>query len=418
MTAKTPPMGWNSWDCYGASVNEETVRANAEYMAKNLKDYGWEYVVVDIQWSEPTANNHEYHKFIELNMDEYSRLIPAPNRFPSSADGKGFKPLADYVHSLGLKFGIHIMRGIPRQAAHKNTAIKGTDATARQIAHPASICLWNTDMYGIKADEKGAAEYYNSIFEMYAEWGVDFVKVDDIANHYAKPEIELIYKAIRNSGREMVLSISPGPTPYEHHEHLREYVNMWRITDDFWDKWDLLYDMFDRAQVWHKEAVEGHWPDCDMLPIGALLQDYNKDNWTRFTNDELITMMTLWCMVRSPLMIGGEMTKFDEFTLSLVTNRELLDIANKSKNARLLFRNKFVNKENIAWYAEGDSCYYIALFNAGEGTEETKLNLNEYGLKIEDKALDIWEKKDINIENGVISASVKPHGARLFKIVL
>ena len=140
IAAKTAPMGWNSWDCYGASVTEDIVRANADFMAKNLKQYGWEYIVVDIQWSEPTAESHEYHPFAPLCMDEYGRLIPAANRFPSSAGGKGFKPLADYIHSLGLKFGIHIMRGIPRQAVHQNTPILGSERTAREIAKTNSIC--------------------------------------------------------------------------------------------------------------------------------------------------------------------------------------------------------------------------------------------------------------------------------------
>ncbi|MBQ6712499.1 MAG: hypothetical protein IJN28_01755, partial [Selenomonadales bacterium] len=178
MIAKTPPMGWNSWDCYGPAVNEATVRANAEFMAKHLKQYGWDYIVVDIQWSQPTATNHDYHPFTELCMDEYSRLIPAENRFPSSAGGKGFAPLAEYVHSLGLKFGIHIMRGIPRQAVHQNTPIKGSDKTARQIAKTSSICQWNTDMYGVDPEKDGAKAYYDSIFELYAEWGVDFIKID------------------------------------------------------------------------------------------------------------------------------------------------------------------------------------------------------------------------------------------------
>ena len=112
MIAKYPPMGWNSWDCYGAAVTEADVRRNAQYMAAHLKPFGWEYVVVDIQWYQPTAVNHQYEPFSSLTMDEYGRLQPALNRFPSAEGGKGFKPLADYVHSLGLKFGIHIMRGM------------------------------------------------------------------------------------------------------------------------------------------------------------------------------------------------------------------------------------------------------------------------------------------------------------------
>ena len=166
MIAKTSPMGWNSWDCYGAAVTEDIVRQNAEYMAKNLKKYGWEYIVVDIQWYEPKAVTHVYNPFTELCMDEYSRLIPDEMRFPSAAGGKGFAPLAEYVHSLGLKFGIHIMRGIPRQAVHSNTKIKGTDKTARDIAKTASICGWNTDMYGVDPLTESARQYYDSIFEL------------------------------------------------------------------------------------------------------------------------------------------------------------------------------------------------------------------------------------------------------------
>ncbi|MBP5281259.1 MAG: alpha-galactosidase, partial [Lachnospiraceae bacterium] len=246
------PMGWNSWDCYGAAVTEDIVRQNAKFMAENLKQYGWEYVVVDIQWYEPGAGSHEYRPFTELCMDEYSRLIPAPNRFPSSAGGKGFGPLAEYVHSLGLKFGIHIMRGIPRQAVHQNTPIKGTDKTAREVAKTASICYWNSDMYGVDPHREGARAYYDSIFELYASWGVDFIKCDDIAREVPREEEELVMlsEALKNCGREMVLSISPGPAPLDKAELFKQTCNMWRITDDFWDKWELLYDMFQRAEKW------------------------------------------------------------------------------------------------------------------------------------------------------------------------
>ena len=219
LLAPTPPMGWNSWDCYGASVNEEQLLANADYMAKYLKEYGWEYIVCDIQWSEPAADSFDYHKFAPLCMDEYSRLIPAPERFPSSAGGKGFKPIADYIHSLGLKFGIHIMRGIPRQAVHSGAKIKCDGVSARDIAQTFSVCSWNTDMYGVDPRAHGAKEYYESIFELYASWGVDYIKCDDIANtefrpdkpYSAKEEIELLRGALDRCGRPMVLSLSPGP---------------------------------------------------------------------------------------------------------------------------------------------------------------------------------------------------------------
>ena len=245
------PRGWNSWDCYAAAVTEKEVRQNAEFMAENLKQYGWEYVVVDIQWYEPGATGYEYRPFADLCMDEYGRLLPAPNRFPSAADGKGFTALAEYVHSLGLKFGIHIMRGIPRQAVHRNCPVLGTDKTAREAARFNSICAWNPDMYGVKANDAGRA-YYASIFQLYAQWGVDFIKCDDICRELPHEEEELVAlsEALRGCGRDMVLSLSPGAALPEKAELYKEVANMWRITDDFWDNWDQLYDMFGRCRTW------------------------------------------------------------------------------------------------------------------------------------------------------------------------
>ena len=270
----TPYMGWNSWDCYGAAVTEDIVRANAEFMAKNLKKYGWEYIVVDIEWAEPNAKNNEYNAFADLAMDEYGRLIPAVNRFPSSAGGKGFKPLADYVHSLGLKFGIHIMRGIPRNAVHRKLPILGTKLTADRIADPSSICYWNSGMYGVDAHREGAEAYYSSIFALYAEWGVDFIKCDDIAREMPRCvwELRLLSKCLKNCGRDMVLSLSPGPAKLTFAQIYRDTANMWRITDDFWDSWDALYAMFERCEKWSIHTTAGHFPDADMLTIGAIRQ--------------------------------------------------------------------------------------------------------------------------------------------------
>ena len=300
MLAQYPPMGWNSWDCYGAAVNEAQVRQNAEYMAEHLKAFGWEYVVVDIQWYQPTAASHAYEPFSEECMDAYGRFVPAENRFPSAANGAGFRPLADYIHSLGLKFGIHIMRGMPRMAAHRHLPILDSAYNCGQVADPNSICAWNPDMYGLRQDHPGAKAYYDSIFRLYAEWGVDFVKCDDIAREYphCKREIELISDACRGCGRDIVLSLSPGPAPVHEAEHLKKYANMWRITDDFWDEWRLLKAMFERAEKWCVHAGPGHWPDADMLPVGALRQCYDEDGegspfgerahrgWTNFTQPE------------------------------------------------------------------------------------------------------------------------------------
>lgn len=355
--ALTPPRGFNSWDCYGAAINEEQLLANAYFQAKYLKQYGYEYVVCDIQWYEPTAESCYYHDFAPLCTDEYSRVIPAPNRFPSSAGNAGFKPIADEIHSLGLKFGIHILRGIPRMCVHMNTPTVTKGIGARDIAQTFSVCSWNTDMYGVDAGKKGAQEYYDSLFELYASWGVDFVKVDDIANtefkphdsYSAKREIEMIKKAIDKCGRNMVLSLSPGPAPLDMAFHLKENANMWRMSGDFWDNSESLDKMFDLCVKWYTHTEKGCYPDCDMLPFGVIcLTDPNplyRKRKTRFTKEEQQMVMNLWCIFRSPLFYGGELTLMDEFTYSLITNRELLDInAYSSGNRPLLY-----DKEKAVW---------------------------------------------------------------------
>lgn len=419
--AKTPPMGWNSWDCYGAAVNEGQLIANAEYMAKYLKSHAWQYIVCDIQWYEPKAHSNDYNNFTELCMDEYSRLIPAENRFPSARNGAGFKPIADEIHRMGLKFGIHIMRGIPRQAVHNNTPLKGTDATAREIAHQFSLCPWNTDMYGVDASKNGAQEYYNSLFELYASWGVDFVKVDDICNtefkpydsYSAKAEIELIRRAIDNCGRDIVLSLSPGPASLEVAEHLCENANMWRLTGDFWDDWSKLDAMFERCEKWYPFVSEGCWPDCDMLPLGKLCINApccgEQGRYCSLTHAEQVTMLTLWSIFRSPLMLGGELMSNNEFTMGLITNDEVIAVNQFSHGAKPLH----CGNDYVIWQAtaqDGDTL--VAIFNRTATSICDMLPLPA-GTHI---VRDLWQKEDLGAFKRGINISVEPHGARLLKI--
>jgi len=283
--APTPPMGWNSWDCFATTVTEAQTKAQADFMAAKLKSHGWRYIVVDIQWYEPGAKSHQYRKDAILTMDAFGRLTPALNRFPSAGGGAGFKPLADYIHSLGLKFGIHLMRGIPRQAVEKNLPIKGTSYHAQDVANQASTCPWNPDMYGVDMSKPGAQEYYNSVFDLIAAWGVDYVKVDDISRpyHEHEPEIEAVRRAIDHTGRPIVLSLSPGETPLDAAGHVAQHANLWRISDDFWDRWLALRDQFSRLERWNPYRITGAWPDADMLPLGVLVLGQRS---TRFTSDE------------------------------------------------------------------------------------------------------------------------------------
>ena len=427
---KQAPMGWNSYDYYDTTVNEEQVRANADFMAEHMKDAGWEYVVVDIQWYAKDAgtmrNMHQYIPFGDDEIDEYGRLLPDVDRFPSSAGGKGFEPLAEYVHSLGLKFGIHIMRGIPRIAAHNHMPVLSSKAYANEIADPSSICGWNPDMYGVRKNAEGAQEYYDSIISLYAQWGVDFIKCDDICNtnlyrhnqYSAAHEVEMLQHAIKKSGRDIVLSLSPGPALIDKAWHYEKYANMWRITDDFWDNWNLLRNMFDRCELWQNHVAEGSYPDCDMLPLGKLGKGFGEERNTNFTREEQITMMTLWCVFGSPLMIGAELTKLDDWTLDLLTRKDILKLVSNEYVGRQFEKNDKYAIWSCMTKSTGEK--YFAFFNFRDEEQEIKCCLNEVeqfeDMKIEaDRVMELWSHKEAVLQGDVLKDMVPSHGARIFE---
>lgn len=413
--AASPPMGWNSWDCFGTTVTEKQTMEQTDFMAAKLKRHGWQYIVVDIQWYEPHSKGHDYRKDAKLAMDEFGRLLPAPEKFPSAKDGAGFKKLADYVHSKGLKFGIHMMRGIPRQAVAQNTPVKGTNVRAADIAITSSTCSWNPDMYGVDATKPEGQAYYDSIFEMVAGWGVDFVKIDDLSRPYdavQKAEVEAIRKAIDKTGRRIVFSTSPGETPLSEGRHVATHANMWRISDDFWDAWPQLFAQFKRLHDWTPHRLPGAWPDADMLPLGTI----GLGRRTKFTPDEQMTMMSLWFIARSPLMHGGDMTKTDDYTLSLLTNDEALAVNRSSANNRQLFRS---DDGLIAWIADipNSASKYLAIFNTRDGQPASiPVKFADAGLNGEIKVRDLWQKRDIGVFENEFASEAPAHGSRLFRL--
>lgn len=429
---KKAPMGWNSYDYYDTTVNEAQVKANADFLAAHMKDAGWEYVVVDIEWYAKDAgtmrDKHQYIPFGEEEIDEYGRFLPDLDRFPSAAGGKGFGPLADYVHGLGLKFGIHIMRGIPRIAAHRHLPILGSGAKANEVADPSSVCRWNPDMYGVRKDVEGGQAYYDSIISLYAQWCVDYIKCDDICNtnmyphdpYSAAHEVEMLQRAIRKSGRDMVLSLSPGPALIEKAWHYEKYANMWRITDDFWDRWDLLRNMFDRCELWQNHVAEGSYPDCDMLPLGKLGGGFGHGEWdTHFTREEQVTMMTLWCVFGSPLMVGAELTKLDDWTLWLLTRKDILKLTANGYVGRQFEKNEDYAIWSCLNRETGER--YIALFNFREAPLEISCDLREVeqfaGTVVSaKKATELWTQEERTISGDVLGDTVPGHGARLFAL--
>lgn len=413
-------MGWNSWDSYGTTVREEQVKANANWMAEHLAKYGWKYIVVDIQWYEPNAQGHDYKPGAPLTMDEYGRLTPAVNRFPSAANGAGFKPLADYVHSKGLKFGIHIMRGIPRQAVEKNLPIKRTSYHAADIADKENACRWNPDMWGVDTTSPGAQAYYDSIAELYASWGVDFIKADDMGSHLYQPaEIRALSLAIRRTGRPMVLSISPGPAPISEAEFFEKYAQMWRISDDFWDDWKLLRKQFDYMRDWAPFVGKNDtWPDADMLPLGKLRVTSAEGGGalTKFTADEQQTVMTLWSIFRSPLIFGGDLPSNDAATTSLITNKEVLDVDQHSNGGHEVADE--ISGIRV-WGANGavGGQYYVAFFNL---TDKRVINATWPWLKIGifgtvRDVRDLWTHRSVDASKG-LKISLRPHASALYRV--
>jgi len=418
--ASTPPMGWNSWDCFGPTVTESEVKNNADYMSEKLKAFGWNYIIVDIRWYVSNDKAHGYNeKDPDYVLDKYGRFMPAVNRFPSAKDGTGFKHLADYIHSKGLKFGIHIMRGVPVVAVQRGLPIKGTQLTAKDIYSDKDQCKWLHDMYTVDTTKKGAQEYYNSLFELYATWGIDFVKVDDLSSPiYFSGEVEMIRKAIDHTGRKILLSTSPGETPLAHAEHVQKHANMWRTVGDLWDNWDQLKEHFEVFERWNAWRATGAWPDGDMLPLGhiGIRAERGNPRMTRFTKDEQYTMMTLWCIFRSPLMFGGNLPDNDPFTLALLTNKRVLNVLMKSKNNHSLFRDT----EKAAWIADdtGTRAKYLAVFNIGdkEGAANIPIDLKQVGCTTPCTITDLWSGKQLGKFSGEFAPGIAKHGAGLYKI--
>ena len=415
--APAPPMGWNSWDSFGTTVTEAEVKANADYMAKNLAKHGWQYVVVDIQWSELNPQTHGYRPHAELAMDSYGRLMPAPKRFPSAAGGAGFKPLADYVHSLGLKFGIHIMRGIPRLAVESNLPIFGSRYKAGDVANKQAICRWNTDMYGVATGAPGGQDYYDSIVALYASWGVDFIKADNMLDGDFNSEIEALSAAIRKSGRPIVLSLSPGPARIESADFLAKNSQMWRISDDFWDRWVDLKGQFSRLAAWALYVRPGAWPDADMLPLGhiGLRAERGEPRMSLLTHDEQRTLITLWSIARSPFMFGGNLPDNDDFTLSLLSNDEVLGVNQKATAARELFRRG----NQVAWVAEIGASpeKYVAVFNIGDtADEQVRIDWSALGLPQSCAVRDLWAATDLGTVRDGRTFKVAPHASGFYKL--
>jgi len=429
-------MGWNSWDAYGLTIDEADYRANAKVLA-GIQEFGWKYAVIDEGWymADPFANNVPAHKY-QFNSE--GLLVPATNRFPSAAGGAGFKPLADWVHAQGLKFGIHIVRGIPRQVVKENLTLAGGKFHAADAADIAATCPWDEGNYGVSDTPAGQA-YYDSMLKLYASWGLDFIKVDCISDHPYRPsEIRQIALAIKRSGRPILLSLSPGPTAIEHGGEVAEYAQMWRISDDHWDVWHMehkpgegespfgILDAFDRLAKWEPFARPGNWPDEDMLPFGSLSPNpgWGEARSSRETHDEERTELDLWAIARSPLILGANLTKLDDFTRSLITNQTLLYMNQNVTYSRPIdakdlpagFEHARVWRAAIGDPGSRDYAEFFGFFNLDDKPATLRASWKQLGLGGgKHQAQDVWsdaaakESKEVNL-------SLPAHGSTVLEV--
>jgi alpha-galactosidase len=424
--------------------------------ADGLKSFGWNYAVIDEGWFFVNPQDRPRPDSLVYAIDANGRYIPVPQRFPSADIPGGpifgsetfaaetarvpppkisstlgatsFKPLADYVHSQGLKFGIHIVRGIPRASVERNLPIANSSFTASDAADTTDTCPWDPTNWGVKDNPAGQA-WYDSLLSQYASWGVDLLKVDCIADHpYKVDEIRMIRKAIDKTGRPIVLSLSPGPTSLDHAAEVGGLANMWRISDDFWDYWvsahpergypRSLSAQFATAAAWAQYAKPGNWPDADMLPLGHLgpVPGEGKERDTRFTPVEQQTLMTLWAMARSPLILGANLTKLDEPTLKLITNRDVLRIDQTATRSGQMLHSGDI----IAWTADlppdsPDGSTALALFNVGESQvvvdttfEAFSIDPGTYHVK------DVWTGKSLGKLKSISNLTLEPHASVLY----
>jgi alpha-galactosidase len=428
--AASPPMGWNSWDAYGFTLDEKAFKANAAQLA-DLRSYGWTYAVIDEGWY---MDDPRGAKLAERNyqLNDVGLLIPSLKRYSSAIDGAGFKPLADWVHSRGLRLGLHIVRGIPKQAVERNTPIAGTAFHAADAADTAETCPWDDGNFGVRNNAAGQA-YYDSMIRLYARWGVDFLKVDCISAHpFRASEIRQIRTAIHKVGRPIILSLSPGPTPLEQADFVKRNAQMWRISNDVWDGWRLDGDThpasfpfgvssaFDNLAKWNAFAAPGAWPDADMLPFGALKPNpgWGDPRDSRLTPEEARTQFTLWAIARAPLILGANLTELDKFTLSLITNRAVIGINQTAWASHPVALPPGFENFRVWQAFEGDRARptrYIAIFNLDDKPAHLSAQWAQLDFSGRHAVRDLWSGK-VRPISAALSLDMPPHGSAVFRV--
>jgi alpha-galactosidase len=427
--APRPPMGWNSWDAYGFTIDEATFKANVDVLAR-MHALGWTYAVIDEGWymADPAGKTLAERDY---RLDANGRLLPVVSRFPSAADGQGLHALAAWVHARGLKFGIHIVRGIPKAAVDADLPIAGSSFHAADAADKAATCPWDEGNYGV-ADNAAGQAYYDSLIRQYAAWGVDFLKVDCIADHPYRPtEIRQIGRAIAKAGRPMVLSLSPGPSRVANLDQMARWAQMWRIADDLWDGWTFdhpdptsdfpngIRSAFDTLATWSPYVARDRWPDADMLPFGPLRPHpgWGDPRDSRLTPAEVRTAFTLWAIARSPLILGGDLTGYDAATRAVVSNAAVIALDQQDRVSHPVTDLPGDLHNARVWTSarRGRAVDAVAIFNVGDQPLAVDSDWAALGAPAgAAAACDVWQST-LLARSARVLVTVAPHDVALLR---
>jgi len=384
--ALTPPMGWNSWNCWGSKVDAEKVLQSARAMASSgLINHGWTYINIDDAWQGKRGGPFN--------------AIQGNEKFPD------MKWLCDQIHGLGLKVGIYSTPWTTSYANYIGGSAENPDGTWAPPTIPKKgnvskkILPWAIGKYSFAKNDA----------KQWAVWGIDYLKYDWNPNEL--PETKEMYDALRASGRDVVMSLS-NSTPFQNIGDLCKLANCWRITGDIRDNWKSMSSKGFGQDKWLPYQSPGHWNDPDMLVVGYV--GWGKPHPTGLTPDEQYTHISIWCLVSAPLLLGCDMEKLDEFTLNLLTNDEVLAVNQDSLGKQATCVS---TEGELRVYAKDleDGSKVVGLFNLGD--KEATVTAKWSDLKLSGKlnVRDLWRQKDLGQFDGQFQAVVSPHGAELVK---
>jgi hypothetical protein len=409
----TPAMGWSSWSFIRHNPTEANIEAQAKAMADSgLASVGYQYVNVDDFWYQCPGSQGP-------NVDQYGRWVIDTTKFPASGSVNGIQATADYVHSLGLKFGLYVTPGISQQAVAENTQIEGTPYTADQIAEP-SVHENNYNcggMAGIDYSKPGAQAFINSWADEFASWGVDYVKLDGVGS-FDIPDVQAWSNALRQTGRPIHLELS-NSLNINDASTWAQYSNGWRTGGDIecycgaggssypLTDWNNVASRFDQVAAWQPYGGPGAFNDYDSIEVGNGAND-------GLTLPERQTQMSLWALAASPFILGTDLTNLDPTDLALLKNRSVIAVDQDSIDASRLVSTP---TEQVFAKTGKNGDVVVGLFNVSGAAENISTSASALGLKPGTDYLlnNLWTHKPTET-TGTITAQVPSHGVALLRV--